>query len=321
MCYARFTCRNSRFRHGPVPPPDSDPLPSFAANAAPGKPIQVAQKIKGKKCSNVFLGNHRFLDHSHEFDILLHNVNGGPILRKHKHPAPPLDNIDPRFYSTFDEAHHGEKLRSKVDLSHLEPAVREQVYKLLQKYLSVFCDKGQFVPVKDYKCSINTGSVRPICLKKIIYGPWEILIMRRCISSLAKLGHIRQVHGGEWLFKTLLAPKPHQEHVHHINNFVWQFCINYIPLNQITCPVAYPIPRCNLAVYLTFSNGCWMWMWYPLQGYHQIGVERKSQDKLPFAGLDATKWTYNVMPFGPVNGPATFIAFIHDMDSTWKDLA
>jgi hypothetical protein len=50
-------------------------------------------------------------------------------------------------------------------------------------------------------------------------------------------------------------------------------------------------------------------------------VEAESQDKLAFAGPDATKWTYNVMPFGPVNGPATFIAFIHDVDSTWKDLA
>jgi hypothetical protein len=27
------------------------------------------------------------------------------------------------------------------------------------------------------------------------------------------------------------------------------------------------------------------------------------------------------MPFGPVNGPSTFIAFIHDMDGTWKDVA
>ena len=43
--------------------------------------------------------------------------------------------------------------------------------------------------------------------------------------------------------------------------------------------------------------------------------------KLAFAGPDATKWTYNVMPFGPVNGPSTFIAFIHDVNSTWKDLA
>jgi hypothetical protein len=27
------------------------------------------------------------------------------------------------------------------------------------------------------------------------------------------------------------------------------------------------------------------------------------------------------MPFGPTNGPATFISFIHDVDSQWKALA
>ena len=27
------------------------------------------------------------------------------------------------------------------------------------------------------------------------------------------------------------------------------------------------------------------------------------------------------MPFGPVNGPFTFIAFIHDLNGTWQDLA
>jgi len=27
------------------------------------------------------------------------------------------------------------------------------------------------------------------------------------------------------------------------------------------------------------------------------------------------------MPFGPINGPSTFIAFIHNVDATWKDLA
>jgi hypothetical protein len=145
--------------------------------------------------------------------------------------------------------------------------------------------------------------------------------MRKCIASLEKLGHIRQIHGSGWMFKALLAPKPHQEHVKNIDDFVWRFCINYIPLNQITRPVAYPIPRCDSAVHLTFSDGRWMWMWDAPQGYHQIGVERESQEKLAFAGPDATKWTYNVMPFGPVNGPATFIAFIHDVDSTWKDLA
>ncbi len=27
------------------------------------------------------------------------------------------------------------------------------------------------------------------------------------------------------------------------------------------------------------------------------------------------------MPFGPVNSPARFVAFIHNVDSTWKSLA
>jgi hypothetical protein len=64
-----------------------------------------------------------------------------------------------------------------------------------------------------------------------------------------------------------------------------------------------------------------MWLWDALQGYHQIGINPALQEKLAFAGPNTTQWTYNVMPFGPVNGPATFIAFIHDVDSSWKELA
>jgi len=37
-------------------------------------------------------------------------------------------------------------------------------------------------------------------------------------------------------------------------------------------------------------------------------------------GPDAIKWTYTIMPFGPTNGLATFINFIHDIDSQWKAL-
>jgi len=69
-----------------------------------------------------------------------------------------LDDIDPRFLSQYDEKINGEKLRKEIDLSHLDGTTRDLVYKLLQKYWSVFDDKGQFVPVKDYKCSIDTGS-------------------------------------------------------------------------------------------------------------------------------------------------------------------
>ena len=96
-------------------------------------------------------------------------------------------------------------------------------------------------------------------------------------------------------------------------------CIDYIPLNQVTRPIVYSIPHCNSAINLTFGSGQWTWLWDAPSGYHQIGVSPCSEDKLAFAGPDATEWTYNVMLFGPVNGPPTFIAFIHDVDSTWKE--
>ncbi len=56
-------------------------------------------------------------------------------------------------------------------------------------------------------------------------------------------------------------------------------------------------------------------------GYHQLAVEKSSQEKLAFQGVDAIKWMYTIMSFGPTNGPATFINFIHDIDSVWKEEA
>ena len=295
------------------PPPDDcgENPPSFHPSP---EPIRVVTRKRGRKRPNVFYDDRGFPDQSHDFDVILHSIHGGCVLRKLKHPAPALDNVDPAFLSIYDEAKHGQKLRSELDLSHLDKPTQILVYRLIQKYWSVFDDKGQFLPVRDYTCSIDTGSARPIAVKKIHYGPREIPIMRKCIASLKKMGHIRQIHDGEWLFKALLAPKPHQEHISNIDDFVWRFCVNYIPLNSITQPIAYPIPRCDSAVYLTFGGGLWMWLFDAPMGYHQIGVVKDSQMKLAFAGPDATKWTYNVMPFGPVNGPSTFIAFIHDVD-------
>jgi hypothetical protein len=61
-----------------------------------------------------------------------------------------------------------------------------------------------------------------------------------------------------------------------------------------------------------------MWLLDAPQGYHQLRVAQESQLKLAFQGPDAIKWTYEVMPFGPTNGPATFISFIHDVNSVWQ---
>ena len=85
-------------------------------------------------------------------------------------------------------------------------------------------------------------------------------------------------------FKALLAPMPHQEHVSNIEDFVWRFCVNYILLNLITQPIAYPILRCDSAIYLTFGGGLWMWLFDALMGYHRIGIAADSQMKLAQSG-------------------------------------
>jgi hypothetical protein len=291
-------------------------------SSPPGDIIRVAAKGKCRKRSrNVFADDRGFPDLTDDYDTLLHNIDGGPVLRKLRHPAPPLDEIDPSFNFIFDEALHGVRLRQLLDLSHLDAALQIRIYSLIIKYWSVFDDRGVWVPVKNYECVIDTGDAHPIAVKNIRYGPKEIPIMRNAIAALEKVGHIRQMHDGRWLFKCVLAAKPHQEHVRDIADFVWRFCVNYVPLNSVTRIIAYPIPRCDSAVFIEFGNGKFLWLFDAPSGYHQLAVEKKSQEKLAFQGPDAIKWTYTVMPFGPTNGPATFINMIYDVNSQWKALA
>jgi hypothetical protein len=246
-------------------------------------PIRVADKPKRRRrLHNVFVGDRGFPDESEYYENLLHNINGGPILRKLKHPPPLLDEVDPEFFSAYDESKHGAQLKKDLDLSHLEPAIRNRIYELVKKYWSVFDNKGVFIPVENYECVIDTGDAKPIAVKKILYGPKEIPIMRDAIAALAKVGHIRQIHDDRWLFKALLAPKPHQEHVRDIDKFVWRFCVNYIPLNSVTRIIAYPIPHCDLAINEEFGLGIIFWLWDAPMGYHQLTVALASQPhKMP----------------------------------------
>jgi hypothetical protein len=205
----------------------------------------------------------------------------------------------------------------ELDFSHLEPSHAACLTALIKKYWTIL----NVTPVHGNQCVIDTGNVKPILVKKIMYGPKETIIMRKSIAALAKVGQVCQIHDGKWLVKALLAAKPHQEHVSNIEGFVLRFFVNYIPLNQVTYQIAYPIPRCDCAVNLAFGIALFFWLLNALTGYHQLSDSLESQEKLAFQGTDTIKWTYTVMPFGLTNGPVTFIQMIHDLDSVWKDLA
>ncbi len=71
----------------------------------------------------------------------------------------------------------------------------------------------------------------------------------------------------------------------------------------------------------------WVWCWdMDVNVWHtnvvpSAGCCKIESGKTCFQGVDAIKWTYTVMPFRPTNGPATFINFIHNIDSIWKEQA
>ncbi len=115
---------------------------------------------------------------SNDYDHVLHDVDGGPILCKLRHPKPDLSApIDPLYYSPFITKKHEEIMKHDMEFSHLKPNLQERIYNVIRHHWSVFDEKGVFVPVKHYGCAIDTGNSRPITVKKILYGERETVIM------------------------------------------------------------------------------------------------------------------------------------------------
>ena len=226
-----------------------------------------------------------------EFYKMLPNPSG-QLLRKRMHPARALSDIDPKFNNIFDEKLHREYLTKHLKVDHLPPHQQKVLEGLIISKWPVFNPIGLAVPVRDYVCTIDTGTNPPIAVKNPTYGPNESIIIEKAIAQLVSLGLAYQVFDGEWLSKGLLAPKPHQEHITSIDQFAWRFCVSYIALNAITRVIAFPIPRCNDAVGTTFGGSKYVILADCPSGFHQISVDEKSQQKLAFAGPNATKYTY-----------------------------
>ena len=61
------------------------------------------------------------------------------------------------------------------------------------------------------------------------------------VKTLLHNEWIRECPTGAYGAPIVLAPKPHQEDVENIDDFVWRMCVSYRALNKITCPFEYPI--------------------------------------------------------------------------------
>ena len=103
--------------------------------------------------------------------------------------------------------------------------------RLIKAFWDVFAPEGIQRTMHGFEFAIDTGSLTPVCCKKPVYGPHESKIILKAMEALRKLSWIYLCASGGWGSPLVLAPKPHQETVKDINEFIWRVCVSYRGLN------------------------------------------------------------------------------------------
>ena len=119
--------------------------------------------------------------------------------------------------------------------------------------------------------------------------------VREEVTKLKKAGAIKEVFYPEWLANTVMVKK---------KNGKWWVCVDFTDLNKVCLKDPFPVPRIDRLVDLTvghprmsFLDAC--------QGYHQIPLAAKDQEKTAFV-TPVGNYNYKVMPFGLKNAGSTY---------------
>ena len=112
-------------------------------------PVRVAARVRGRKGSkqgqrkrpryaSPLFDDRGFPHPDDEWDSLLPDVKAGNLIRKRRHAAPRLGDIDPSFGEEFDDGKHGEMLRTDLNVSHFPPNHQARLIAVIKKYWRVF---------------------------------------------------------------------------------------------------------------------------------------------------------------------------------------
>ena len=165
-------------------------------------------------------------------------------MRKSIRPCRQAGDYDKKFITLqYCDKKHKKFLTSNLKIGANVPHdIKSQLISLIKEFWCCFDPEGVKIPIRDYEVVIDTGNNKPVATKNRRYGMHEAPIMQKAIDALLGNDQIGLTELGEWLSRATLAPKPHQETISAIDDFIWRFCINYILVNQRTKIIAYPIP-------------------------------------------------------------------------------
>jgi hypothetical protein len=215
-----------------------------------------------------------------DFDYIFQTRTGNSIRKTAPH-AFPLANPD--FHYVYCGSKDLNELTKNLVLDPDSSSdVHNQVKSFVMEFWDVFREDGVQIPVRGYEMVIDIDKYKPIDVRKSRYGLHEAPIMRKTINKLFELGFIKRDVLSPWGFRITLAPKPHQESITDIDEYIWRFCINYIMLNMITQPAEYSIPRCDDAIMYGFGDVMFFILLDAFSGYHQVALSAASMLKTAF---------------------------------------
>ncbi|EQB62366.1 retrotransposon ty3-gypsy subclass [Vairimorpha apis BRL 01] len=141
---------------------------------------------------------------------------------------------------------------------------------------------------------IKTKSQNPICVPLYRLGPEKEIEASKIVDQYLKEGIIRPSQSA-WRAPIVMAKKKSGE---------YRLCVDYRRLNDITIKDAYPMPRVD--DFFDALEGAAIFSRLDAKsGYHQIDMDPQDIEKTAF-GTKEGLFEFVKMPFGLVNGPATF---------------
>uniref|UniRef100_A0A3B3XS13 ribonuclease H n=1 Tax=Poecilia mexicana TaxID=48701 RepID=A0A3B3XS13_9TELE len=177
-------------------------------------------------------------------------------------------------------------------LSYLSESQRFELIQLIKSHSDLFADVPSCTHLIEH--DIEVGDVQPIKQQFYRVNPDKRKHLDAEVDYMLKNG-IAQASCSSWSSPCLLVPK---------SDKTYRFCSDFRKVNSITKPDSYPLPRMDDCID-QIGNAKFISKIDLLKGYWQVPLTKRAQEISAFitpSGL----YSYNVLPFGLRNAPATF---------------
>jgi hypothetical protein len=217
---------------------------------------------------------------------------------------PRLDE-DPSEY-VEEESLFKDKPDSLLAPTYLKEEEKRSLNQMLEEFVPLFSKRPGLCTL--YQHTIDTADSKPLKCGLRPMNAGKRAVFDETFDELLEYGIIEPSYS-PWSALAFIVPKPESGH---------RFVINYKPLNKLTVPDKYPVPRIDDM--LSFLGGANYFSTFDLaKGFHQIEVSERDRPKTAFISHRG-HWQFRRLPMGLSNSPATFQRCMDEVlgDLKWK---